>query len=77
MVHITDDRGNQFTVPDAVADDYRAEGVVVPAPTDDPTPDEQTLNDDIAAWAERHEVDLDGATTKADMLAAIRASTDG
>jgi len=76
MVHITDAHGNQFTVPEAVADDYRSEGVTVPAPADDPAPDEHTLNDDIVAWAERHDVDLLGATTKADMLDAIRLSTD-
>ncbi|MBF4628897.1 hypothetical protein [Curtobacterium flaccumfaciens] len=75
MVHITDELGNQFTVPDDVADDYRADGAVVPAPDDDPAPDEHTLNDDIVAWAGRHEVDLGGATTKADMLAVIAEST--
>lgn len=74
-MHITDDRGNQFTVPDDVADDYRAAGAAVPAPIDDPAPTEETLNADIAGWAKRHEVDLGGATTKAGMLAAIHETT--
>lgn len=77
MVNITDQHGNQFTVPDQVADDYREPGVVVPAPADDPAPDERTHNGDIRAWADRHDVDLGDATTKADMLDVIRASTDG
>ncbi|QKS20990.1 hypothetical protein HUN58_14635 [Curtobacterium sp. Csp1] len=77
MVNITDHRGNQFTVPDEVADDYRAPGIAVPAPADDPAPDEHTHNGDIRAWADRHDVDLGDATTKADMLDVIRASLDG
>lgn len=37
-------------------------------------PDDSWKNDDIKAWAEAHEVDLGGATKKADMLAAIQAA---
>ncbi len=56
MVNITDPLGNRFTVPDTVADDYREPGAVVPAPVDDPAPDERTHNGDIRSWAERHGV---------------------
>lgn len=76
MVNITDSRGNQFTVPDTVADDYRESGTLVPAPGDDPAPDERTYNGHIRSWAERHGVDLGTATTKADMLDVIRQATD-
>lgn len=37
-------------------------------------PDEGWKNADIQSWAEAHEVDLGGATKKADMLAAIQAA---
>lgn len=77
MVNIIDSRGNQFTVPDTVADDYREPGTAVRATADDPTPDERTHNGDIRSWAERHGVDLGTATTKADMLDVIRQATDG
>lgn len=76
MVNITDSRGNQFTVPDSVADDYREPGIVVPAPAEDPAPDEHTHNGDIRSWADRHSIELGDATTKADMLDVIRAATE-
>lgn len=46
---------------------YKVEGSDVPS--------ESWRNDDIAAWATERGIDLDGAETKADMLAAIDAAT--
>ena len=46
---------------------YKVTGGDVPA--------ESWRNGDIAAWATERGIDLDGAETKADMLAAIDAAT--
>ena len=61
-----------YLVPMAVADAYTS-GTTV-APQDNDTPDDGWKNADIAAWAEAHDVDLGGASKKADMLAAIAAA---
>jgi hypothetical protein len=74
-----------YIVPIAVSDYYqkmvRGETEAEPeeGPADDTDapeeyPGESWKNDDIKAWAEAHEVDLGGATKKADMLAAIQAA---
>lgn len=66
-----------YIVPSAVADAYHDPSAAAPADPDQEAgdePDESWKNADIAAWAEDHEVDLAGATKKADMLAAIAAS---
>lgn len=59
-----------YIVPLEVIDAYQG---VDPAPPADaePTPTEDWKNAEIREWAEAHSVDLGGATTKADMLAAI------
>lgn len=67
-----------YVVPEAVLEAYSAAAGIEypePEPEDDAAiydvPDDGWKNADIKAWAEDHQVDLDGATTKADMLAAI------
>jgi hypothetical protein len=62
-----------YLVPVAVADAY-ADGDTTVAPQDNDTPDDGWKNADIVAWAEAHDVDLGGASKKADMLAAIAAA---
>lgn len=39
-------------------------------------PLDKRTNDEIEAYAAEHDIDLDGATTKAEMLAAIAAAED-
>lgn len=39
------------------------------------TPDKTWTNDKIVAYAAEHDIDLDGATVKADMLAKIEAAS--
>ena len=67
-----------FIVPDAVAEEYyrMLEGDTEPIEIVDTegSPDESWKVADIKAWAESHEVDLGGATKKADILAAIQAA---
>lgn len=72
-----------YVVPDAVAAEYNrmlagktepVEEVPAEGPSGEDAPDETWKNDEIKAWAEAHEVDLGGATKKADMLAAIQAA---
>lgn len=81
-----------YLVPDAVLDafheaqgvDMSKSGVVAdyqggdPVPVDDDVdaPTSDWKNAEIKDWADAHDVDLDGATTKADMLAAIAAAAD-
>lgn len=60
---------------DPVADDTIGdESEDGPGPADGGAPEKSWKNDEIKAWAEAHEVDLGGATKKADMLAAIQAA---
>jgi hypothetical protein len=76
-----------YIVPDAVAAEYRKmlAGETEPiepevsepeevAPLREGSPDGTWKNEEIKAWAEAHEVDLGGATKKADMLAAVQAT---
>jgi hypothetical protein len=58
-----------YVVPLAVIEAYH--GVGTTASSDEPTPTEEWKNAEIRDWAEAHGVELNGATTKADMLAAI------
>jgi hypothetical protein len=51
-------------------------GDPVPTDVDDDTPTSDWKNAEIRDWAEAQGVDLGGATTKADMLAAIDAAAD-
>ena len=80
-----------YIVPDAVLDAYSAAAggkttgaAAVPVPAaggehanagPDYFPTSDWKNADIRDWADAHDVDLDGATTKADMLAAIDATS--
>lgn len=52
----------------APAEDPKEEPEEVPT---EGAPDDSWKNADIKTWADAHDVDLGGATTKADMLAAI------
>lgn len=66
------------TAADADADATTADDAdtpAVPVGTPPVVPDEGWKNADIVAWAKEHNVDLDGATIKADMLAKIAAAT--
>ncbi len=70
---------NGYLVPDAALAAYHeAAGTEPDAEAGDAeaTPTSDWKNADITAWAESHEVDLGGATTKADMLAAIDAAAE-
>lgn len=58
------------TEPEAVHE----EGIPDDEDAPEEYPSESWKNADIEAWAEAHEVDLGGATKKADMLAAIQAA---
>jgi hypothetical protein len=61
-----------YLVPDAVLDAWHEANATVP----DDTPTSDWKNADIEAWAKDHDVELGGATTKADMLAAIAAANE-
>lgn len=77
-----------YIVPVAVSDYYQKmvrgeteeepeEGPAEEGPAEEQPegePNESWKNDEIKTWAEAHEVDLGGATKKADMLAAIQAA---
>ena len=79
-------RGREVTVPDNVAESYISQGWVVPgspAPaeqgsaTTEPKvekPSKKWNKDQIAAYAKDHEIALDEAKTKDDMLALIAAA---
>ena len=62
-----------YVVPQAVLDAYQGVGAEPAAtePIPEQAPTEEWKNADIRDWAQAHDVDLGGATTKADMLAAI------
>jgi len=61
-----------YLVPQAVLDAYH--GAASAAVNAEFYPTSDWKNAEIRDWAEAHDVDLDGATTKADMLAAIDAA---
>lgn len=61
-----------YIVPLAVIDAYKGVGAVVQE--SQPVPSDDWKNAQIKDWAEAHQIDLGGATTKADMLAAIAAA---
>jgi hypothetical protein len=63
-----------YLVPEAVLDAFHE---AIEGSADDPeaTPTSDWKNAEIADWAAAHEVDLGGATTKADMLDAIASAT--
>jgi hypothetical protein len=72
-----------YIVPDAVAAEYKrmvagetapVEETPAEGPAVEDEPNSTWKNEEIKAWAEAHEVDLGGATKKADMLAAIQAA---
>jgi hypothetical protein len=66
-----------YLIPAGAEDHYVPPGA---APTEEPQdesedgPDESWKNADIEAYAAERDIDLDGATKKADMLAAIAAA---
>lgn len=49
----------------------QSDGEIETSETGDEKPTEDNTNAEIKQWAEENGVDLDGATTKADMLAKI------
>lgn len=74
-----------YQVPVKVAKAYEKNNLGAPEETpaeapaegdeaDASVPDDSWKNADIVAWAQEHEVDLGGATKKADMLAAIHSA---
>lgn len=71
-----------YIAPLAVLDKYRGVGATeeaaaaaVPAAGDaDAAPTSSSRKAEIQEWADAHQIDLDGATTKAEMLAAISAA---
>ena len=82
MATLTHPKGRTVTVPDDTADFYIKNGWSVAgteaAPdaaeseaADDLTPTDKWTNEKLEAYALEHKIDLDGATKKADLLAAI------
>lgn len=81
-VHEVTATNEGYVVPLAVLDAYSAAAgdadavAAVPAADAGGAPTEEWRNADIKQWAEDNSVDLAGATTKADMLAAIAAGSE-
>jgi len=74
-------KGQTVTVPDTAEAYYLDKGwtragaeETAPAVPGPATPDESWKNGDLEAYAAEHRIDLEGATKKADLLAAIAAA---
>jgi hypothetical protein len=68
--------GGGYLVPDAVLAAFHEAAGAEPASAEpDETPTSEWKNVEIKEWADARDIDLDGASTKADMLAAIAAAT--
>jgi hypothetical protein len=75
MGTLTHPKGQSVTVPDAAEAYYLDKGWThagsAPVVEESTTPDKSWKNDDLVTYAAEHNIELDGATKKDDLLAAI------